>query len=76
MISLHASGGNSLEEAEAAFGLSCICVCCGLFWKNEKKKKMLQKLCGETGELLLVVDDVRVGELYNLYKPEPMKVNI
>lgn len=69
MISLHASGGNS--EAEAAF-----CVCCGSFWKNEKKKKMLQKLCGETEELLLVVDDVRVGDFDHLYKSEQMKINI
>lgn len=50
-----------------------------LLWfvlENEKKKKMLQKLCGETEELLLVVDDVRVGDFDHLYKSEQMKINI
>lgn len=37
---------------------------------------MLQKLCGETEELLLVVDDVRVGDFDHLYKSEQMKINI
>lgn len=37
---------------------------------------MLQKLCGETEELLLVIDDVRVGDFDHLYKSEPMKINI